>query len=95
MKHIKAQKLKLGSHHIRLCQVPDVEESDQFVVASSEHNSVVAPTVIEDHPARSLLGHFEAFHYLLILQRPDNQFVLETTRGQKLVVGTEGQTQHR
>jgi len=35
MKHIKAQKLKLGSHHIRLCQVPDVEESDQFVVASS------------------------------------------------------------
>ena len=65
-----------GSDHVWLCQVPDVEESDQFVVAGREHDAVVAPISVEDHASRALLRDFEALDYLLILQRPDYKLIL-------------------
>ena len=71
--------------------IPNIEENNRFIVSRSDHNSIMTPVDIEDHPTR-LLRAFESFDHLLVLQRPNKKLVLNAARRQHLVVRIKGQT---
>lgn len=53
----------------------------------------MAPISVQDHASLGLLRYFEATQDLLVLQGPNEELIVDSTRGQKLIIGVEGETE--